>query len=144
MEKKMIKDKEIVGNSFISPINDKLYLLIHQHSEKLLNMGTPFSAAAVHLSIKDGYSAVIKLIRGNCLYEAYLLAVILKIDVLIKYLNCFFLKKLGKFNLLVQASRTLTNCFPDFQLMANYCINNKESLEAISNVVQKRNSYKKN
>ena len=139
MEKKMIKDEQIIANKSISIINDKLHHLIHKHSEKLLNMGTPFSAAAVHLSIKDGYSAVIKLVRGHCLYEAYILAVVLKIDVLIKYLNCFFLQKLGKYNLLVQASKTMTNCFPDFQLMLNYCINNKESFVITSNMVKKKN-----
>jgi hypothetical protein len=98
-------------------------------------MGNPISAAAVHLSIKDGYSAVIKLMRANCFYEAFILAKILKIDILINYLNGYFIQKSGKLNIFKQITKDLIKFYPDFQLLANYHLPNKESLDELSKTV---------
>lgn len=116
-------------------IKEKLLILIENHAEKLLHMGLPILAASVHLSIKDGYSAVIKLIRANYMYEAYILAQTLKIDCLIKYLYQFFCNKIGKYNLLTQASNAIITSSPDINLIANYHIHNKEKIEEFSKMV---------
>ena len=137
VERKIFKnDQNLVEKDITLSINEKLKNLIHSHSEKLLNAGNPFFASLVHLSIKDGYSAIIKLIRANCLYEAYILAITMKMDNLINYLIGIFIEKLGKYNLLYQGFKDFKKAFPHFNLLANYYIPNKDSLESFNKIVK--------
>lgn len=120
-------------------IQEKLRDIIEKHAEKLLISENPLLASCVHLSINDGYSAVIKLIRGNYLYQAYLLAKIYKIDYLLDYFKKIFLNKIMKNDILDNDCKDLVKSYPYSQQILNYYLSNKEKIENFSKLVNKIN-----
>lgn len=116
-------------------IQEKLEEIIENHAEKLMISGEPVLSACVHLSVNDGYSAVIKLIRAHYLFEAYILAICLKIDYLVVYLKNILIQQIGKHNLLHKTSKELIKLYPNSQIMANFYSQKKEYLEEITKTV---------
>lgn len=126
-------------NRFV--IQEKLREIIEKHAEKLLISGNPILASCVHLSINDGYSAVIKMIRGNYIYQAYLLAKFYKINYLLDYLKRIFLNKIMKNDILENDCKDIVKSYPYSQQIFNYYISNKEKIENLSKQVKLFNFY---